>query len=391
MVNNNPDELLNTEMAEGNFANADTILEAPAPSSMDDDATLDETLDDNPSSTLPPLRPPPSGPSPFKTGQLFDGYMLLEALGAGTFGVVFKASKENQVFALKILKAETENKEVIDRFKREAKVLAQLDHPNILKIHDFGVADGRPYLALEFIEGLSLRQSMKAGDYPSYDEARVMMAAVASGLAHCHSKGIVHRDLKPGNIIVEKGSGRPVIVDFGLVYKDDRRLRSGELVGFTKNLSIKGFIKGTPQFMSPEQADPDALGAVGAASDVWSFGATLYNLLTRELLFPNHKGLEVLEPLANGRIPKVQSVAPDIPRQLAQLCQLCLQLESIHRPTMFELAKFLKGSERAFHERRVTGVLTRPKPEKQKFPLIPFILAVVGITSFVLLYLYFAR
>ncbi|MDF1666203.1 MAG: serine/threonine-protein kinase [Planctomycetota bacterium] len=341
MASNDNENFVDTEFAESGFADADTIMEDLNPGSTRDDATLDTTPDK-------PLGSPRSSqnpPNPIRQGELFDGYVLLKALGTGSFGVVFKASKDGQI-------------------------------------------EGRPYLALEFIAGLSLRQSMKAGDYPSFDEARAMMSAVASGLAHCHSKGIVHRDLKPGNIIIEKDSGRPVIVDFGLVYKDQRRLRSEDLLGFTKNLSIKGFIKGTPQFMSPEQADPERLGAVGAASDVWSFGATLYNLLTQELLFPNHRGLEVLEPLANGRIPKIQSVKPETPRSLAQLCQLCLQLESIHRPTMFELAKFLKGSEKAFHERRVTGVLTPPKQKTASLPLIPMVLVLGSIITFTMLYYY---
>lgn len=385
MARDKNDSLLDTEYAERSFADADTIMDGPNPSSTNDIVTLD-TNPNRPSS-----HPRKSSPSTLHTGAIFDGYVLMDALGTGAFGVVFKASKGGEIFALKILKDETENLEILDRFKREAKVLAQLDHPNILKIFDYGVSQGRPYLVLEFIPGSSLRESIKANKYPSYDETRVMMAAVASGLAHCHSKGIVHRDLKPGNIIIEEGTGRPVIVDFGLVYKDGRRHRAENLQGFTKNLSIKGFIKGTPQFMSPEQADPEGEVAVGAASDVWSFGATLYNLLTKELLFPKHRGLEVLEPLANGRIPKIQTVNPEIPRQLAQLCQLCLQLEGIHRPTMFELAKFLKGSEKAFHERRVTGVLTRPKLEKKSasLPLIPIVLGLMSLALIPLLYFLF--
>lgn len=321
-------------------------------------------------------------------GADFAGYTLREQLGVGSFGVVFRAVKGNQVVALKILKDEVENLEVLARFEREAKVLAQLNHPNIVRVHDFGVAQDRPFIALEYLDGDSLQDLIDADNRPDSNAARLLMAKVAGGLAYCHSQGIVHRDLKPDNIIIERQTGRPVLVDFGLVYKDDRRRRSPELEGFTENLSVKGMIKGTPQFMAPEQAFPHDFGAMGAASDVWAFGATLYYVLTGELLFPGLKALDVLEPLGQGRVPKVQLRHPDMSKKLAQIIQLCLQQESIHRPVMIELRKSLEGPEEKFRVRSSVKVLTIAKkssPIKDKL----LIFAPSGVIIVVVALLYF--
>ncbi|MDF1660966.1 MAG: serine/threonine-protein kinase [Planctomycetota bacterium] len=331
---------------------APTIIEGPDGHETFDDATYfdcQEGLFEN-----------ADGPI-LETGRDFAGYTLREQLGIGSFGVVFRAVKGNQVVALKILKDEVENLEILARFEREAKVLAQLNHPNIVRVHDFGVAQDRPFIALEYLDGESLQDIIDSENRPDSNATRFLMAQVAAGLAYCHSQGIVHRDLKPDNIIIEKKTGRPVLVDFGLVYKDDRRRRSPDLEGFTKNLSIKGMIKGTPQFMAPEQAFPYDFGAVGAASDVWAFGATLYYLLTGELLFPGLKALDVLEPLGQGRVPKVQLRHPNMSKKLAQIIQLCLQQESIHRPVMIELKKSLERPEEAFQVRSSVKVLTIAK------------------------------
>lgn len=317
-------------------------------------------------------------------GSEFAGYSLEESLGVGSFGVVFRAVKEKRVVALKVLKAEVESRELLARFEREAKVLAQLDHPNIVRVFDFGVVQDRPFIALEFLRGRSLQELVDSEKRLSVEKSRHIMSQVASGLTYCHSQGIVHRDLKPDNIIIEKGTGRPVLLDFGLVYKDERRRRSPDLEGFTQNLSIKGVVKGTPQFMAPEQAFPDDFGAVGAASDVWAFGATLYLLLTGELLFPESKGLEALKPLSQGAVPKVQSQHPEMPKKLAQIIQLCLQQESIHRPVMVELKKALLGPKEKFELR--ASVKGSTMTQKRSVDLNTLLLVILIILVSVLLY-----
>lgn len=322
-------------------------------------------------------------------GLSFAGYRLEREVGEGAFGRVFRATKNGQPVALKILKDEIEEPEILARFGREAKVLAQLQHPNIAKIFDFGIDQDRPFIAMEYLEGGTLREFVSDSPNCDPEQIRLLMSQVADALAYCHSMGIVHRDIKPANILIESKTGRPVLIDFGLVYKDERRKRSPDMIGFTQKLSFMGEIKGTPQFMAPEQAFPHEFGAVGAASDVWSFGATLYTLLTGKLLFPGSNTTDVLIGLNLAKVPKVQSEHPEMSKKLAHIIQLCLQKESIHRPIMAELKKSLKGPKSKFAMRssvKIHTITTKSSPwDSRLYVLAPLALAVVAVIFYSLL------
>jgi serine/threonine protein kinase len=211
-------------------------------------------------------------PGPPTGAPAIPGYEILEVLGRGGMGVVYKArqTKLDRLVALKVLPPETSSDPAFaERFGREARALARLSHPNIVTVHDFGQTDGQSYFVMEFVEGASLRQRLRAGRM-SPGEALAVAAQVCDALGYAHDEHIVHRDIKPENILLDR-RGRVKIADFGLVKLLARK-------GADYTLTGPWQVMGTLKYMAPEQVDNPL--AVDHRADIYALGVVLYEMLT---------------------------------------------------------------------------------------------------------------
>lgn len=214
--------------------------------------------------------PPPAGLAP-----LFPQLEILELVGRGGMGAVYKARQPalDRLVALKILPpAKTQEPGFGERFNREARALARLSHPNVVAVHDFGQAGGYPYLLMEFVDGVNLRQLERASRLSPRD-ALAIVPQVCDALQYAHDEGVVHRDIKPENILVDR-RGRVKIADFGLA-----RLLAVEPAD--ERLTGEGQVMGTPHYMAPEQVEHPR--EVDHRADIFSLGVVFYELLTGEL------------------------------------------------------------------------------------------------------------
>jgi tRNA A-37 threonylcarbamoyl transferase component Bud32 len=202
----------------------------------------------------------------------FPNLEIVEMIGQGGMGVVYKARQKNldRIVALKVLSPHlSEDPEFVERFTREAKALAQLSHPNIVGIHDSGIHDRVPYLVMEYIDGTPLRNAM-AGGKLTPAKALEVIPQICDALQYAHSHGVVHRDIKPENILIDR-QGRVKIADFGLA----------KLSVEKSKLTQSGFVMGTPRYMAPEQFEP--AGKVDHRADIYSLGVVFYEMLTGEV------------------------------------------------------------------------------------------------------------
>src|ERR1017187_9583445 len=218
------------------------------------------------------LQPPPP---PAEIARHFPQRQTLECLGRAGMGVVYKARQPRleRLVALKILAPEKErDPKFAERFTREAKALARLNHPNIVTVYDFGEANGFYYLMMEYVDGASLRQLLRAGK-TTPEEALTIVPPICEALQYAHQQGIVHRDIKPENILLDK-QGRVKIADFGIakLLGPDRRYEP---------LTADQQVMGTPHYMAPEQVEKPA--TVDHRADIFSLGVVFYEMLTGEL------------------------------------------------------------------------------------------------------------
>ena len=211
-------------------------------------------------------------------GDRIGSYKLLQTIGEGGMGVVYMAEQMHPVkrrVALKIIKPGMDSKQVLARFEAERQALAMMDHPNIAKVLDAGTTNsGRPYFAMELVKGVSITDFCDENNLPTKERLQLFQQ-VCRAVQHAHQKGIIHRDIKPSNVMVTLHDGEPVpkVIDFGVAKALSQNLTEKTL--FTRY----GQIVGTPQYMSPEQAEMSGLD-VDTRSDIYSLGVLLYELLT---------------------------------------------------------------------------------------------------------------
>ncbi len=246
-------------------------------------------------------------------GTILSGrYRIIEELGRGGMGVVYKAedTKLKRTVALKFLPPElTHIPEVKTRFMREAQAAAALDHPNICTVHEFDEVDEKPFISMAYIEGQSLKEKLESG--PLYlEEALRIAEQVAQGLQEAHKKGIMHRDIKSGNIMVTD-SGQAKIMDFGLARKTEGTL-----------ITKKGSTMGTIAYMSPEQAKGEE---VDHRTDIWSFSVVLYEMLTGQLPFKGEHEQAVVYSILKEKPKPITEIKADIPTSIEQVVYKTLE------------------------------------------------------------------
>ncbi|PYL68525.1 MAG: hypothetical protein DMF20_00555 [Verrucomicrobia bacterium] len=245
-------------------------------------------------------------------------YQILEEIGRGGMGVIYRARQRHsrRIVALKrILSYHADSQETLARFRREAQAAASLDHPNILPIYEVSECDdGLPFFSMKFAGGGSLLDAAPAlRNEPRRSVA--LVARVARAVQYAHGQGILHRDLKPGNVLLD-GRGEPLVSDFGLAKWLDS---SSHL---TRTLTIFG----TPGYIAPEQVNGSSAG-LGPASDIYSLGAILFDLLTGRPPFLGEHALKVIQQAGEKPAPKLRTLVPGLDRDLETICAKCLERE----------------------------------------------------------------
>jgi tetratricopeptide (TPR) repeat protein len=260
------------------------------------------------------------------------GYKILGVLGRGGMGVVYRARdvKLDRIVALKMIIAGAHaGPEQLTRFTTEAQAVAHLRHPNIIQIYEVGERDGLPYVSLEFVDGGSLAQKCAGKPLADAGAARVT-EKLAIAMHHAHENGVVHRDLKPANILVT-ADGEPKITDFGLAKRlegDSSQTRSGTILG-------------TPSYMAPEQAMGEG-NLVGPHTDVYSLGATLYELITGRPPFLAANPMDTVMQVVREEPVPPSRLAPNVARDLETICLKCLHKDPTKRyPSARALAEDL--------------------------------------------------
>jgi eukaryotic-like serine/threonine-protein kinase len=294
--------------------------------------------------------------------QTISHYRILKKLGAGGMGEVYLAEDTtlNRRVALKLLPHEhTQDADRVWRFGQEAKAASALNHPNILTIHDVGEADGRHFIATEFIDGETLRAVLTRIGRMGTRGALDVAVQVASALATAHEAAIVHRDIKPENVMVRR-DGYVKVLDFGLaklieIDNPQSAHASTRALPFAAHTEL-GAVLGTAQYMSPEQA---AGRKVDARSDIFSFGAVLYEMLTGQRAFPGASPMEAVAAILNQEPKPLPSTVPPV---LAQIVLRCLRKDSARRyQTMADLKVALEDLREESRSDRQVAVRLRPR------------------------------
>jgi serine/threonine protein kinase len=289
------------------------------------------------------------------------GYEILELLGCGGMGVVYKARhlRLGRLVALKMIRARVSaSSEIVERFRTEAQAIARLGHPNVIQVYEVGEVEGQPYLALEFAGSGSLARRLASGPLEPRPTA-ALIEALARGVHAAHQQGVIHRDLKPANVLLQKSETRnpksekdvstsdfgfrisdfvPKITDFGLA-----KLIDADQAGQTQT----GDIIGTPSYMAPEQAS-GTHKAMSPAIDTYALGAILYEMLTGRPPFRGATTLDTLDQVRTQEPVAPSQLQPRIPRDLETICLKCLHKDPARRYSSAEAlaedcAAFLRG------------------------------------------------
>ena len=288
----------------------------------------------------------------WNVGSRVGDYELVDVLGRGGMAVVYLARHIglDRLVALKTISAPlAADAHGQERFRREARAIAQLEHPRIVSIHDIGTSGGAMYYTMDYIAGPDLGRAMRARTIPVRKAASILQQ-VAEAVAHANERGVLHRDLKPGNILLDE-SGEPHVTDFGIAIESENAAA----------LTLTGDVIGTPPYMAPEVLAGGPKKS-GATSEVYALGAILFHLLTGRTPFTGTSATEILHLAINAAPPSPRLLNPAVPRDLETICLKCIEKSPESRyATARELAddlrRFLAGE----------NIVARPIPPPVRF------------------------
>jgi serine/threonine protein kinase len=286
---------------------------------------------------------------------LLGNYEIQEKIGAGGMASVYKAyqPKLDRHVAIKVMHPNiAADTNFIARFEREARIVARLDHPNIVPIYDYDEVEGQPYLVMKYVEGRTLKAILRDGPL---EPARVMhvITAVGDALSYAHDEGILHRDIKPSNIILSQ-RGNPYLMDFGLA----RIARSGES---TMSADV---MLGTPHYISPEQARGNT--DLDERTDVYSFGVVLYELLTGRVPFVGDTSYAIIHDQLNTAPPSPRTFNPAIPESVEAVLMKALAKDRTDRYATPQA--MVQAYKDALHGQTVAAPVSQIAPKEETPP-----------------------
>lgn len=271
-------------------------------------------------------------------------YEIIEELGRGGMGIVYKAIHRQlrTELAIKVLQPHVVDQEGLIRFQREAQILSQLQHPNLVRVSHFGQHMNCPFYVMDYLRGRDLKEAVDesfrlTGGSPELETLREQFLTIAKALQYCHQRGVLHRDIKPHNIFLEADSGRPILVDFGLA----KRSVQGQTDSFERSLSQSGVVLGTAAYMSPELLNPSMGYAASPAADVWALGVTMFYGLTGRLPYAGQSLVDIYMKITSEDCPRLQILRPDLPDWLDNLCAHMLRRQPEERASVEQVIESL--------------------------------------------------